>query len=75
MKDVARDLGVSVVTISKVLRNHGDISEETRRRVYEKTPEVEQFHDTARNGAALIIDITRLQGGGPKGNFRMQREA
>ena len=28
-----RDLGVSVVTVSKVLRNHEDISEETRRRV------------------------------------------
>jgi hypothetical protein len=38
------------------------------------TPEVEQMHDPQRNGAALIIDIKRLQGGGPKGNFRMQRE-
>jgi LacI family transcriptional regulator len=26
MKDIARDLGVSVVTVSKVLRNHQDIS-------------------------------------------------
>jgi DNA-binding LacI/PurR family transcriptional regulator len=26
MKDIARDLGVSVVTVSKVLRNHSDIS-------------------------------------------------
>jgi hypothetical protein len=56
-------------------RGHIATDEETRRRVYEMTPEVEQFHDTARNGAALIIDVTRLQGGGPKGNFRMQREA
>ncbi len=32
------------------------------------------MHDPNRNGAALIIDITRLQGGGPKGNYRMQRE-
>jgi hypothetical protein len=38
------------------------------------TPEVEQMHDPDRKGAALIIDITRLQGGGPKGNFRMVRE-
>jgi hypothetical protein len=56
-------------------RGHIETDPEVRRRVYEMTPEVEQFHDTQRNGAALIIDITRLQGGGPKGNFRMQREA
>jgi hypothetical protein len=48
--------------------------EETRRRVYEMTPEVEQFHDTGRKGAALIIDVTRMQAGGPKGNYRMTRE-
>jgi len=28
MKDIARDLGVSTVTISKVLRNHPDVGEE-----------------------------------------------
>jgi LacI family transcriptional regulator len=33
MKDIANELGLSVVTISKVLRNHPDISEETRERV------------------------------------------
>jgi len=38
MKDIARDLGVSTVTISKVLRNHPDISEETRKRVLEYQP-------------------------------------
>jgi hypothetical protein len=37
-------------------------------------PEVEQMHDPGRKGAALIIDVVRLQGGGPKGNFRMVRE-
>ena len=36
MKDIARDLGVSVVTVSKVLRNHGDIGEETRQRVLKR---------------------------------------
>lgn len=40
MKDVARDLGVSVVTISKVLRNHADVSEETRRRVLKRMGEL-----------------------------------
>jgi LacI family transcriptional regulator len=33
MKDIAEDLGVSLMTISKALRNHSDISEATRQRV------------------------------------------
>lgn len=40
MKDIARDLGVSVVTISKVLRNHSDIGEETRQRVLRRMKEL-----------------------------------
>jgi hypothetical protein len=59
-----------------VVQGRGRIAtdEETRDRLYEMTPEVEQMHDPDRKGAALIIDVVRLQGGGPKGNFRMQRE-
>ena len=30
MKDIARDLDVSVMTVSKALRHHSDISEKTR---------------------------------------------
>src|SRR5512136_814019 len=40
MKDIARELGVSVVTVSKVLRNHSDISDETRKRVQQKMKEL-----------------------------------
>lgn len=40
MKDIARDLGVSVVTVSKVLRNHTDIGEETRQRVLQRMKEL-----------------------------------
>jgi LacI family transcriptional regulator len=40
MKDIARDLGVSVVTISKALRNHPDISKATRQRVLERVQEL-----------------------------------
>jgi len=40
MKDIAQDLGVSVVTISKVLRNHQDISPETRERVLKRIKEL-----------------------------------
>ncbi len=41
MKDIARDLGVSVVTVSKVLRNHEDIGEETRQRVLKRMKELD----------------------------------
>jgi LacI family transcriptional regulator len=40
MKDIARELGVSVVTVSKVMRNHSDISAETRKRVHDKAKEL-----------------------------------
>jgi LacI family transcriptional regulator len=40
MKDIARDLGVSVVTVSKVLRHHSDIGEETRERVLKRMKEL-----------------------------------
>jgi LacI family transcriptional regulator len=36
LKDIAQDLGVSVMTVSKALRNHSDISEATRRRVLQR---------------------------------------
>lgn len=41
LKDIARDLGVSVITVSKVLRDHPDISEETRRRVMKRVKELD----------------------------------
>ena len=58
-----------------IVQGRGHVSDdpEVRRRLYDMTPEVEQMHDTERKGAALIIDVTRLQGGGPNGNYRMQR--
>src|SRR5437762_5780035 len=40
MKRVARKLGVSITTVSKVLNNHGDISAPTRRRVLAKIEEL-----------------------------------
>jgi LacI family transcriptional regulator len=41
LKGIARDLGVSAVTVSKVLRNHSDISAETRARVWKRIREVD----------------------------------
>ena len=40
MKDVAADLGISIVTVSKVLNNHHDISEVTRARVLRRVKEL-----------------------------------
>jgi LacI family transcriptional regulator len=40
MKDIARDLGVSVVTVSKALRNHPDISKPTRERILQRVQEL-----------------------------------
>lgn len=40
LKDIAVDLGLSVVTVSKVLRNHPDIGDETRKRVLKRMKEL-----------------------------------
>jgi LacI family transcriptional regulator len=40
MQDIARDVGVSVVTVSKVLRNQGEISVATRNRVLRRAKEL-----------------------------------
>lgn len=40
MKDIAHDLNLSTVTISKALRGHPDISDETRKRVLKRMKEM-----------------------------------
>lgn len=40
MKDIAKDLGVSITTISKVLHNHKDISPATKERVLRRIKEL-----------------------------------
>lgn len=40
LKDIANELGLSVVTVSKVLRDHPDIGEDTRRRVLKRMREL-----------------------------------
>jgi LacI family transcriptional regulator len=52
MKDIARDLGVSVVTVSKVLRNIPEIGEETRRRVLQRMKELDYRPNQAARGLA-----------------------
>lgn len=50
MKDIAADLGVSVITVSKVLRNQGRISAKMRERVLHRAKELNYSPDlTARS--------------------------
>jgi LacI family transcriptional regulator len=41
LKDIARELNVSVVTVSKVLRGNTDISDATRQRVLSRMKELD----------------------------------
>jgi LacI family transcriptional regulator len=60
LKDIARDLGVSTVTVSKVLLNHRDIGPETRERVLKRIKELNYQPNPAAR--ALAAGQTRLVG-------------
>ena len=60
MKDIARDLGVSVITISKVLRNHSDVGDETRERVLARVKELDYRPNLAAR--SLVTGRTYLVG-------------
>jgi LacI family transcriptional regulator len=60
LKDIANDLGVSVVTVSKVLRNHPDIGEATRKRVLKRMKEMNYQPNLAAR--ALITGQTWTMG-------------
>lgn len=60
MKDIAKELGVSTVTISKVLRNHPDVGEETRQRVLSRVKELDYRPNLAARG--LVTGRTYLVG-------------
>jgi hypothetical protein len=46
---------------------------EVRERVFNLIPEVEQTHDTKREGKALIIEVEELRGTSPIGGLHMKR--
>ncbi len=52
LKDIAQDLGVSVVTVSKVLRGNADIGEETRKRVLKRMKELNYRPNMMARGLA-----------------------
>lgn len=61
LKDIAQDLGLSVVTISKALRHHPDIAEQTRERILRRVRELDyQPNLTARSlvtGKSYLIGL------------------
>lgn len=61
MKDIAKDLGISQATVSKVLRDHPDIGEKTRQRVLERIKELDyQPNSLARSlvtGRSYLIGL------------------
>lgn len=60
LKDIARDLGLSVVTISKVLRDHPDIGKKTRKKVLKRIRELDYQPNFAAR--ALITGRTSTIG-------------
>ena len=52
LKDIAQDLGVSVVTVSKVLRGNADIGDETRKRVLKRMKELNYRPNMMARGLA-----------------------
>lgn len=53
LKDVARELGVSVVTVSKVLRGAKDVGEETRAKVLRRLKELKYQPNIMARGLAM----------------------
>jgi LacI family transcriptional regulator, galactose operon repressor len=60
LKDIARDLGVSVITVSKALRDHSDISDETKARVLKRVKEMNYRPNLSAR--ALVTGRTNLVG-------------
>lgn len=60
MKDIARDLGIAIITVSKVIRNQPDVSDKTRRRVLDRIKELNYTPNLAAR--ALVTGRTNLVG-------------
>jgi LacI family transcriptional regulator len=58
LKDIARDLGVSTVTVSKVLRGESDVGEKTRLRVLKRMKELNYRPNLMARGLAKGFTYT-----------------
>jgi LacI family transcriptional regulator len=52
LKDIAEDLGVSMITVSKVLRNKSDVSADTRKRILKRVEELNYRPNLMARGLA-----------------------
>jgi general stress protein 26 len=69
-----RDSGTrSTMSIQGV--GHIETDKEICDRVWNSIQDVEQKHETRDPGCALIIDVTKMAGGTPKGGVRVERKA
>lgn len=53
-KEIAKALGVSAVTVSRALRNHPDLSPETRERIIQKARELGYPYQKSKVGARVV---------------------
>ena len=60
LKDIAQELNISVVTVSKVLRKHPDIGPETRQKVLQRIKELNYRPNLAAR--ALVTGRTHAVG-------------
>jgi LacI family transcriptional regulator len=60
MKDIARDLGLGLITVSKAIRNQPDVSDKTRKRVLDRVKELNYTPNLAAR--ALVTGRSNLVG-------------
>jgi LacI family transcriptional regulator len=53
LKDIARDLGISIITVSKVMRNKDDVSDSTRKRVLDRVKELNYTPNLVARGLVM----------------------
>lgn len=74
IKDVAKEAGVSVTTVSRVMNNRGYISEKTRKKVYDAIDKI-NYHpnELAKNLQQQKTNLNRINIAGYKCKFLCRR--
>lgn len=63
------------VTLNLVGRGRVEHDPEARRQIFDKSPEIEQLMDPMREGAAIVVDLDRIEGTVSTGRVVMRRDA